>query len=309
MSTVRSLPPEISTGCPELDLVWKSHAQAILDRPGILIPDTDDDLTWHAFLGHSIDMQGFRAAEFAGVDPLTRPRPEFRSLRDQGVGVQELAELWNVPAIRDRLLTATANQSDAWRTPDDETLGLITSSGWAGSSLAKAFRTFPWRVRNWSVRALLQNSAALEADGFSFRNWLRRECEELGLGASEFPPSDFRRVVEVETTRYRRVVKVPTTTEQALRARLERRFHMVGWALAAYMLCDWQLWLWKEGRTGVFATFKWDSFHEEFVKRYGQGVVPTNEVAFTDWWLGLYPELPPRLANECIWIGMASRGV
>lgn len=75
----RRVPSEISTSCPELDLVWRTYAQRIVTRPGILIPDTDEDLTWHAFLGHSIDMQGFRAAEFAGVDELSRPAPKFRS--------------------------------------------------------------------------------------------------------------------------------------------------------------------------------------------------------------------------------------
>src|SRR5208283_5766546 len=73
-------PPSISTGCPELDLAWQTYASMILNRSQILIPDTDDDLTWHAFLGHSIDMQGFRAAEFAGVDLLTRNAPKFMPL-------------------------------------------------------------------------------------------------------------------------------------------------------------------------------------------------------------------------------------
>ncbi len=79
-----SLPPTISTGCPELDLAWQTYASMILNRSQILIPDTDDDLTWHAFLGHSIDMQGFRAAEFAGVDPLTRNAPKFVPLKTRG---------------------------------------------------------------------------------------------------------------------------------------------------------------------------------------------------------------------------------
>jgi len=34
MIAVRSLPPEITTGCPELDLVGKAYAPAILDHPG-----------------------------------------------------------------------------------------------------------------------------------------------------------------------------------------------------------------------------------------------------------------------------------
>lgn len=98
----RSLPPTISTGCPELDLAWQTYASMILNRSQILIPDTDEDLTWHAFLGHSIDMQGFRAAEFAGVDPLTRNAAKFVPLKTRGIGVPELASLWEVPEIHDR---------------------------------------------------------------------------------------------------------------------------------------------------------------------------------------------------------------
>ena len=54
----------------------------------------------------------------------------------------------------------------------------------------------------------------------------------------------------------------------------------------------------------MFATFKLDSFHEEFVKQYGQGLIPADEVGFAEWWLAHYPELPPRIANECIWLAM-----
>lgn len=90
----------------------------------------------------------------------------------------------------------------------------------------------------------------------------------------------------------------------ALRQKLEKAFHRVGPALAAYMLCDWQLALWNEGRTAVFANFKLDSFHEEFVKKFSHGLIPSDERGFAEWWLSLYPELPPRLANECIWLGM-----
>lgn len=99
-----SLPAEISTSCPELDLVWTKFAGAIFDRPGVLIPDTEEDLNWHAFLGHSLDMQGFRAAEFAGVDDLTRRAPNFVPLRQRGIGVAELASLWEIPPIRKHLL-------------------------------------------------------------------------------------------------------------------------------------------------------------------------------------------------------------
>lgn len=284
-----SLPPEIDTGCPELDLVWRRFSSAILDRPGVLIADTDEDLTWHAFLGHSIDMQGFRAAEFAGVDELTRSAPRFISLRQRGIGVSELASLRDVPAIRDHL------RSNLRGIPLSATLDVLRSTGGeVGVSLAEAFQWFPWRKFHWAVRALLENSAVLADHEFSFRRWLEAAC--IDTGASEFPPSDFQQAVVVDGS--------GMTLERAIRKRLQTTFYQVGPALAPYMICDWQLWLWKHGMTRVFATFKLDSFHEQFVFRHGRGVIPATEDGFTEWWWGMYPELPPRLPNECIWLGI-----
>jgi hypothetical protein len=231
-------------------------------------------------------MQGFRAAEFVGVDPLSKPAPGFVALKARGIGVAELGGLWDVPEIRDHLLHRASGS------PLDTSLAALEEfGGQIGRSLAEAFRTFPYRKGHWTVRAYLQNSATLKGYGYSFRNWLRAECE--GLGVSIFPPADFR-----ATTRS------GASVEMALRDHLQKTFYQVGPALAAYMLCDWQLWLWYEGKTEVFANFKLDSFHEEFVKRFGRGVIPRDERGFADWWLSLYPELPPRLANECIWIGI-----
>ena len=82
-----NVPTTVNTGCTELDLVWGKFAAEIVGRPGVLIPDTEDDLNWHAFLGHSIDMQGF----IVGCACYTRPphggdqragRPERLALND-----------------------------------------------------------------------------------------------------------------------------------------------------------------------------------------------------------------------------------
>ena len=287
-----SLPSQISTGCPELDLAWKSYGSMILEHSQILIPDTDDDLTWHAFLAHSIDMQGFRAAEFAGVDPLTRTAPKFVPLKARGIGVPELGLLWEIPEIRQHLLGKLQG------VPFAATLDLLRKSGGEiGGSLAEAFEYFPWRKFHWSVRALLQNSAVLKPFGYSFRKWLRQACVDLGL--TEFPPPNFRKAVTYEGTR--------VALEMALRKRLEQTFYMVGPAMSAYMLCDWQMWLWREGQTEVFANFKQDSFHEAFVKAFGRGVVPATEAGFARWWHELLPHLPPRLANECIWLAVENK--
>ena len=189
--------------------------------------------------------------------------------------------------MRDHLLHHTRGQ------PLRSTLDVLRTSGGAiGAGLADAFDRFPYRKGHWTVRALLQNSDVLGDYDFSFRVWLSRACQALGL--TEFPPADFRRRVGTGAA--------PTTLEMALRRELERTFYQVGPALAAYMLCDWQLGLWANGRTAVFANFKWDRFHETFVTRYGRGVIPGREAEFVDWWLALYPDLPPRLPNECIWL-------
>lgn len=294
MGSAPTLPDEIQTGCPELDLVWARYARSILDNPGVLIPDTDKDLTWHAFLGHSIDMQGFRAAEFAGVDSLTRTAPEFVPLIERGIGVPELAELWSISEIREHLLTGTKG------VPLQSTLEVLRSAGGSkGASLAEAFQWFPWRKFHWAVRALLQNSAALANHGYSFRRWLEDACGRVG--AERFPPPDFRRTVSYRDTRM--------SLEHAIRRELQAAFYQVGPTLASYMICDWQLWLWKHGRTAVFSTFKADAFHEQFVSRYGRGLIPSGEEGFSSWWLALYPEVPPRLANECIWIGVEHKVV
>jgi hypothetical protein len=274
-----------------LDRAWNAYAGWIINSH-IPIPDTEDDLNWHAFLGHSADMQGFRAAEFAGVDPLTRPSPAFVPLKRRGIGVPELASLWTVLEIR-RHLKGLA--------PDDpvrpETLELLASAGGqTGHSLAEAFEHFPWPRFNWSVRALTENPSKLGRHSRSFRRWLYQECQALGV--AEFPPPRFRRAVVLRGERM--------ALERALRLRLDEEFYMVGPALAAYMICDWQLWLWREGRTAVFATYKQDRFHERFVRAFGRGAIPTDEEGFARWWHGLFPEIPPRLANECIWLAVES---
>jgi len=264
----------------------------ILNHSRILIPDTDEELTWHAFLGHSIDMQGFRAAEFAGVDPLTRSAPRFVPVRARGIGVPQLASLWEVPEIRQHLLRKNENF------PLATTLSVLQAHGSStGSSLAEAFEYFPWRKFHWSVRALLQNSAVLKPFDFSFRRWLQHECNMLGV--QQFPPPSFRQEVRHDDRRM--------ALERALRRRLERTFYMVGPAMSAYMLCDWQLWLWRQGRTESFANFKLDSFHEAFVKKFGGGEIPADEEGFARWWHGLLPDLPPRLANECIWLAVENK--
>ena len=90
--------------------------------------------------------------------------------------------------------------------------------------------------------------------------------------------------------------------------RLQQSFYRVGPEMAPYMLCDWQLWLWKENKSEVFDTFKLDQFHKDFVgfanKRHCHTVIPQDRPGFLNWWHGFYPDLPPRLANEAMWLAV-----
>jgi hypothetical protein len=255
-----------------------------------MIPDTDEDLNWHAFLGHSIDMQGFRAAEFAGVD-LPSKSATFLPLNKRGIGVRELGELWDIPAIRNHL------EHVRWGTPMQPTYeALRRYGGSVGMSLADALETFPWRKGHRYVRALLQNSAVLGGFGYSYRTWLQNACIELGVRT--FPPPDFLMPVNLDGGQL--------SLERALRAKLERAFFLVGQTMSPYMLCDWQLWLWNERKTGWFASFKLDAFHQQFVRTHC-GTIPADEEGFVAWWRASQPDLPPRLANECIWLGMENK--
>jgi hypothetical protein len=43
------------------------------------------------------------------------------------------------------------------------------------------------------------------------------------------------------------------------------------------------------------------------VKKFGRGIIPADEAGVARWWLGLFPEIPPRLANECIWLAVENK--
>ena len=171
---------------------------------------------------------------------------------------------------------------------------LRTEGGVVGESFSDAYEAFPWRKAHMAVRAYLQNSAALKGFDYSFRRWLEAECNELGM--TEFPPPDFRQEFNVQAGK--------ASVEWTLVRRLEESFYQVGPTMAPYMICDWQLWLWNEGKTDVFEAFKPDEFHIQFVAKYGRGVIPSDRSDFIAWWLGMYPEVPPRLVNECIWLAV-----
>lgn len=289
---MRDIPSRIETDCPDLNQAWSTFIDGILNDIGIFIADTEEALNYHAFLGHSIDMQGFRAGEFAGVEKPKNPY-SFRSLKERGLGVRELAGLWEIDQIRNHLLNVQPG------TGMDATYDVLARyGGHTGASLVEAFRSFPRRKGHWCVRAYLQNSYRLKDYGYSFRSWLEQQCRELGI--TSFPPSDFRQSV------YYGKRKMPL--EDALCLLLQRDFYRVGEQMAPYMICDWQLSLWRQGRCSVFSTYKADQFHDDFVRLvnmdHHRTVIPATRDGFLAWWYGFCPDLPPRLANEVIWFAV-----
>lgn len=102
---MKTTPRTLQTPSPALNRAWGVYAYHLLTKLGFLIADTNDDLNYHAFLGHSVDMQGFRAGEFVGVDPM-KGASNFVPLKYVEIGVRQLASLWEETTIRDHFLSS-----------------------------------------------------------------------------------------------------------------------------------------------------------------------------------------------------------
>ncbi len=98
------------------------------------------------------------------------------------------------------------------------------------------------RKTNTMIRAYVQNSHLLRRHGQSFRAYLQSRTP-----GGTFPPPDV------------------THVEKAWAQALMNDFYAAGPALAPYMICDWLLWLWREGRIEWFESYKPDSVHERAV--------------------------------------------
>ncbi len=254
---------------------------------GIIIPDTDEEMNWHAFLAHSLDMQGFRADWFVGRWPNAQ-WSDFRTLHQRGLGVTELASLWEIGPIRHAL----EHPGDAGlKTVDDALCVLRQHGGTIGTSLAEALQTARMRKNIRTIRAYLQNSHFLRAHGFSFRRHLECRTSELLPGAP-FPPTDVMRPV--------RWGGEEVSLEQALARCLERDFHLVGPEIAAYMLCDWLLGLWHRKRIPWFESCKWDSRNAEYFAHHGTQI--RSKADFLAWCREQQLPYPPRVVNEAVWL-------
>jgi hypothetical protein len=253
----------------------------------VSIPDTDEELNWHAFLAHSLDMQGFRADWFVGRWPNAQ-WGEFRTLHQRGLGVAELSSLWEIEPLK----RALGRPEEAGLKTVADALGVLRQYGdSSGGSLAEAFQTAPTRKNIRTIRAFLQNSYFLRAYGSSFRRYLERQVAML-LPGSPFPPADVMCPVRWGTEQ--------VSLEQGLVRCLERDFYMVGPEIAPYMLCDWLLGLWQRQQIPWFESYKWDSRNIEYFEHYGAEI--QNKADFLTWCRRQHLPYPPRVVNEAVWL-------
>ncbi len=290
----------------KVDAVLTKWCPKILSGDGVCVPDNEEEMNWRLFFAHSQDMQGFRADIFTGgPNEGTNPSdPSYRGLRerwrDSKSLIQGLALLWDDSDAKQALIL----HSNPMRPAELKRQGirplmelLVGASGNAATRiLAEAIASLRGHhishATNGMIRSYIQNSALLTEHGSSFRGYLDRVCPiEPALG---------RDVLAAEQNWIKAV---------------ERDFYNVGPALSAYMICDWLLWLWREGRIEWLSGYKPDSvFLGTAHRRYG---LPEDPEAFVQWchdtrireeWLPKeYSHLagkllPPRLVNEAIWL-------
>ncbi len=286
MEPRRDIPPTIDTACSPLNAAWERYAVDLMSGCGLCVADTDRALNWDAFLGRSISF-----TRLPGDVRNSGAAPDFTPLLDRGLRLRDLAELWKIQPLRDHFMHRDEPSEPAAASCSM----LLRSGGPAGEMLCDAFQSLPKSSSHWSVRALLQNSAALEEYNYSFRAWLRHEIS--AMGETEFPPKDFRKMVL--TTNPSGVAQY--TLEEAIRMLMGRVFHRANPVIAAHILCDWQLGLWYEGKTEVFDLFPIDTHHASFVSACS-AALPEGEAAFAQWWHAQpgCADLPPRLASACM---------
>lgn len=275
-----------------LDDLFAHHLGHVLEQEPV--PDDAEEMNWRLFLAHSQDMQGFAADIFIG-GPQERRHPSdssYRPLRERwGKDSQsllaDLAAVWAMPdakAALERFTVPTRRGGSA-----SEGIATLYESGRVGArefaeTLEELTGSMVARKTNKMIRAYVQNAGLLARHDFSFRAYLQ-------AGAADFPP-------------------ISSSPFEALtRSRIERDFYNVGPALANYLISDWLLWLWKEGRIAWFESYKADTVHQASVDR---GLLPAaageDFVAFCRT-IRIPPGFgaasgqlcPPRVLNACLW--------
>ena len=283
-----------------VDSILDKHLPTILTGDCVAVPDDDEEMNWRLFFAHSQDMQGFRADIFTGgLNEDSNPHDcGFNGLRprwgrDSRSLIADLASVWDNGGMRERL-TRLSNRS---RPKDEKVDGIRPSLRLLHESNIKGARVLAEtldalrgpkvaRKTNAMIRAYVQNSHLLRQYGCSFRAYLRRR-----VPGRQLPTTDI------------------TSVEKLWVRVVDQDFYNVGRAMASYMICDWELWLWREGRIDWFATYKEDSVHLKTVEK---GLLPEaacrdfaaycRTIRIPDGYHAVTGKpCPPRVLNECIW--------
>jgi len=264
---------------------------------GVLIPDTEEELNWHSFLGHH-DFWRFRGDQFTicgkrGFTPLRERQPPF--------GVARLAAVWreleraNPEGICGRSLLERRYR---WRKGNPSPKTNLRADLEGGGGPSGEFLAVWDEFRNgtaWAYGCVLHDSAVLEEYfASSFRTYLKSKVGVLATGehsSAVFPRLDWRSPVpdgRGETV----------ALEEALARAMTHDFG-VGMEVARYLFCDWLLSLWHEDRSVMFDSYKHDDNAVKFGCKHGWYC---DRRTFLDMCRRYRPDLPPRVINECIWI-------
>lgn len=280
--------------------ILQRYLPGILEADSVAVPDNDEEMNWRLFFAHSQDMQGFRADIFTGgLNEARHPSDLFfLGLRvrwgDSRTLIADLASLWEDKTTREALIRMShprrsAAEKEAGVRPAIE---LLRRSGVEG---ARVFADTLEELRghriarktNGMIRAYVQNSHLLKRHGCCFRTYL----------ASLVPPEW-------------RALRDAANAEREWHRAIERDCFNVGPALARYMVCDWLLWLWREGEIDWFESYKPDSLHrraveagllkmgpgQDFVDHCKSILIPPGHGRLSG------KPCPPRIVNECIWL-------
>jgi hypothetical protein len=284
-----------------VDRILRCYLPGILRTDSVAVPDEEVEMNWRLFFAHSQDMQGFRADIFVGGPSEARNPHDtcFVGLRerwgDSRSLIAALGSLWEDEATRKELICI----SNPMRPREERQRGIQPALDLLLAWGTEPIREFAGalmdlrgpkvaRKTNMMIRAYAQNSYLLMRHDCGFRTYLRSV-----VPGPPFPPDG-----DV------------TEAERVWIAALSRDFYGVGGTLAPYLICDWLLWLWREGQIDWFESYKPDSVHLAAVK---EGLPP--EAAARDFvaYCKTIPipqgigrltgkPCPPRVLNECIWL-------
>jgi hypothetical protein len=263
---------------------------------GVRIPDNEKELNWHAFLGHH-DFWRFRGDLFALCG-----RGDFVPLRRRTppMGVDYLADVWreleasNAQRLSGNDLLRRYRWSRTNPTPKENLRRGLENGASRAQQFLRVWQEFRSGTADSYARVLYNSWVLRERFSSSFRTYLSHATADLaatGAVCGSFPKWDWKAEVSAPSGR-------KLSLEDALAESITKDFAL-GIEVARYLFCDWLLGLWWDDRSLMFDSYKHDGNAANFGKKYDWYA---DRRSFLDLCHGHFPDLPPRVINECIWI-------